>query len=155
MKSLVVYYSRTGNTRKIAEKISSTLDCEIEEIFDTKKRNGPIGYMGAAKDAKTKKLTKLKDIKNDPAAYDRVIIGTPIWAWTISTPIRTYLTNNNKKLRSVAFFCTHGGNPGTTFEEMEDICKKKPVGILEISGKEMKAGTDDKKLKEFVKKIKS
>jgi flavodoxin len=49
-KILAVYCSRTGTTRKIANEISSKLDCDVEEIIDLKTRAGPIGYMAAGRD---------------------------------------------------------------------------------------------------------
>ena len=61
MKSLVIFYSRTGNTKKVAENIANDLNCDIEEIFDTKNRAGSIGWLSAGKDANTKKLTTLKE----------------------------------------------------------------------------------------------
>ncbi len=92
MNALVVYYSRTGTTRKVAEKLASLLRCVSEEIHDTTNRKGKLGWLRAGKDATSKKLTKLETVNNDPASYDIVIIGTPIWNHTLSTPIRTYFT---------------------------------------------------------------
>ncbi|MDP3065447.1 MAG: flavodoxin [Methanobacteriaceae archaeon] len=109
MKTLVVFYSRTGNTRRVAEEIQNSLDCDIEEIIDTKKRSGPLGYMKSGRDASSGKLTVLKDITHDPASYDLLIIGTPLWAWHVSTPARTYIHQNHTKFSKVAFFCTAGG----------------------------------------------
>jgi flavodoxin len=43
MKSLVVYYSRSGNTRFVAEQISEEIGADIEEIIDIKKRKGLLG----------------------------------------------------------------------------------------------------------------
>ena len=67
MKILVVYYSRTGNTRKVAEEIENTLNCDIEEIIDTKNRSGLLNYITSGFQASRKKLTTLENIKNDPA----------------------------------------------------------------------------------------
>lgn len=47
MQTLVVYYSRTGNTRQIAREISDSLECDMEEIIATKKRSGMMGYLNA------------------------------------------------------------------------------------------------------------
>ena len=94
MKTLVVYYSRTGTTKKVAETISSMIESDIERIIDTKKRAGPFGGLAAAKDAILKRLTKIEATKNDPSDYDLVIIGTPIWVGAMSAPIRSYITQN-------------------------------------------------------------
>jgi len=47
MKILVVFYSRSGRTKKIAEAISDILKCDKEEIFDLKNRKGIPGFLSA------------------------------------------------------------------------------------------------------------
>ena len=59
MKTLIVYYSRTGLTKKIATHISETLKADIDEIIDTKKRSGAIGYMSGGRDAMKGSLTNI------------------------------------------------------------------------------------------------
>jgi len=152
MKCLVAFYSRTGITKKVAEAISKILKCDSEEIFDTQNRAGGVGYFKSGRDSTMKKLTELKKIKNNPASYDTVIIGTPIWAWNVSTPIRTYLSQN--KFKKVAFFCTMGGSGGKkAFKEMEKLCKEKPIAVLELKTAEVADNKHLQKVREFAKKI--
>ena len=151
MKALVVFYSRTGATKQVAEALAESLNCDSEELIDTKKRSGPLGFLSAGKDAKAKKLTKLTDIKRDPALYDLVILGTPIWAGTLSSAARTYIANNKSKFKRVAFFCTHGGGESQQlFAEMEALCERRPVSILALQEKEVKTGAYQGKIREFV-----
>jgi flavodoxin len=154
MKCLVVYYSRTGNTKKLANDICEKLKADSEEIIDTKKRSGPMGFMGAGRAGKAKLLTKIQSIKKDISAYDLVIVGTPIWAWNMSAPVRTFLTEHGTELKSVAFFNTNGGNPGITFDDMEELCKQKPVSTLEVQDKELKEGKYQNKLNKFINELK-
>jgi flavodoxin len=109
MKSLVVFYSRTGTTKRIGEALAQLLECDNEELVDTKKRSGPLGFVSAGRDAQAKNLTTLADIKHDPALYDLVILGTPMWGGTLSGAMRTYISANKSKFKRVAFFCTQGG----------------------------------------------
>jgi len=154
MTNLIIFYSRTGTTKKVAELITENLSSDIEEIFDEKKRSGSIGYMKAAKDAMRKKLATLKKYDKDPSSYDLTLIGTPIWAWNMSTPIRTYLSENKDKLKNVAFFCTEGSNGGEKcFENMSTLCDKKPLATLELNAKEIKEGLHIAKIKEYADKI--
>jgi hypothetical protein len=69
MNPLVVFYSRTGATKRLGEALVQMLDCDSEELLDTKKRSGPLGFTTAGRDAQAKKLTTLADIKHDPALY--------------------------------------------------------------------------------------
>jgi flavodoxin len=103
MKYLVVYYSRTGNNRTIAEFIASRLSADIDEIIDKKNRQGRLNWLLAGRDSRAKKLTEIEYQKN-PQDYDTIIIGAPIWAWNPIPPLRTYLKEVDLKGKRVAFF---------------------------------------------------
>lgn len=118
MKILVVYYSRTGTTKKLGDAIASKLSCDTEEIFDTADWSGPLGYIKAGRSAMKNKLSTLKVLDKDIAGYDLVVVGTPVWAWNVLVPVRTFLSQNRDKLNKVAFFLTMGGKQGKTFESM-------------------------------------
>lgn len=153
MKPLVVFYSRTGTTKRVGEALAGMLACDSEELVDTQKRSGPLGLMTAGRDARAKKLTTLADIRHDPALYDLVILGTPIWAYTLSSAMRTYITTNKSKFKRVAFFCTQGTQGGAEsqqlFDEMEALCERRPVNTLALNNEEVKKGTYQDKLRQF------
>lgn len=139
MKTLVVYYSRSGNTRLVAQEISSAIDCDIEEIADTKNWSGTMGFLRAGRDAAGHKLTVLEDIKNDPDDYDLIIIGTPIWGGNISVPVRTYIAGNSSRFNKVAFFCTAKGSDFIkVFDDMENLSNLVPIATIGITEREIK-----------------
>lgn len=109
-KVLVVYYSRSGTTKMVANEISTALKCDIEEIIDKKKRRGIFALVLAGRDAVFKKTTEIAATKFDPKDYDIVIIGTPTWASSIPPAIRTYVQKNMSKLNNIALFCTFNGS---------------------------------------------
>lgn len=136
--TLIVYYSRTGITKKLADFVANKIGVTTEEIKDTVSRTGAVGYLLAGKDATLRRLTKIETPKLNPADFDLVIIGTPVWAWTMSTPIRTYLEEYKSQFKEVAFFCTMGGNGDKkAFKEMEEIIGKKPTATLALKTKEV------------------
>jgi flavodoxin len=154
MNALVVYYSRTGTTKKVAERTSTLLGCDIEEIHDTTNRSGPVGWMRAGRDSGSKKLTTLEIVKKDPAEFDTAVIGTPIWNHTISTPIRTYISHYKEHFKNVAFFCTGDSTDDSPFSEMELLSGRKPVATLRLHRKkEVEANQYQHKVEEFVRKI--
>ncbi len=59
MKTLVVYYSRTGVTGTVAQALAGQLRADIEELRDRKSRRGPLGWLAAGKDATLKRLTDI------------------------------------------------------------------------------------------------
>jgi hypothetical protein len=69
----------------------------------------------------------------------------------LSSAARTYIANNKSKFKQVAFFCTHGsGESQQLFAEMEALCERRPVSILALQEKEVKTGTYQGKIRQFV-----
>ena len=155
MKILVTFYSRSGKTKKVAEAISEILKCNKEEIFDTKNRKGIPGFLSAGTDANLRRLTTIKEIKNNPSLYDLVIIGTPIWSSNISTPIRTYLSLYKEDFKKVAFFCTRlSSDSKKVFDDIKNITQKTPLALLELSSREVARDQYMQKVKEFIENLK-
>ena len=64
MKTLVVYYTRTGNSKFAAETIAAELGADTEEVIDMKKRQGTLGWLSAGKDAGSAKETQIAQTKS-------------------------------------------------------------------------------------------
>ncbi len=155
MKILVVYYSRTGLTKKIATLISTKLKADLDEIIDKKDRSGPKGYMVAGKDAMQEVLTSIT-YTHDPKEYDMIIIGGPVWAWNVSPAIRTYLDKNvdSLKIKKIAFFATQSSSGAETkFKSMETVLGMKPVATLTINGKDFRSEVHEQKVEGFTSDI--
>ena len=121
MKSLVIYYSRTGNARFVAETIAAEVGADIEEVIDQKKRSGPIGFLTGGLDARRGKETKISANTKSPAEYDLIIVGTPVWASRPTPAIATYLKKNDLSGKKVALFFTRGGKKPTAFDETKAL----------------------------------
>jgi flavodoxin len=155
MKTLVAFYSRTGTTKKIGEVLAQKIGADVEEIRDTVERNGVKGYLISGRDAMKKKLTTLQPTACKVSDYDLVIIGTPIWSWNMSVPIRTYITENKGAFKKVAFFCTMGGSGDEkAFLEMENILGQKPLVTLALKTREVVKNNYSDKLENFLSQIK-
>jgi flavodoxin len=153
MKVLVVFYSRTGNTRKVAQALARELGAGVEKIAEPGSRTGLFGFLAAGRDAAMKRLTPIEPLVFDPEAYDLLVVGTPVWAWTMASPVRTFLAKNAAKLKSVAFFCTAGGSGHErTFRQMEELAGKPPLATLALREKELK-GDFGAKVREFAKAL--
>ena len=129
-RTLLVYYSRTGKTKGVAEVLEGRLGCDVEEIRDTRNRLGIIGYLRSGFEASRGKTTRLQPLTKDPADYDLTIIGTPFWT-TVSVPVRTYLGERTGRFRQVAFFATMGGSdPEKAFRAMTRLASREPVATM-------------------------
>lgn len=151
MKTLIVFFSLTGNTRKIAQAISDELNGTLEEIQDTRNRNGIAGYLLSIIEALFKKRSKIQEVKHDPSVYDLVIIGTPVWAFNISSPVRTYLEQKKKSINAAAFFVTCTASGGKkVLQDMTNLYGKKASALLEIKEEDIKSGKYLEKVKQFI-----
>jgi len=150
MKSLVVYYSRDGSTKKVAEALAKELGSDVEELVDKKDRKGPLGYLMGGKDATLKSLTDLGPLKYDPSAYELVLVGTPVWSFTMAPAPRTYLTQMKGKIRKAAFFATCGGSGGDrACVQMGEVSGLKPIATFVLREAEVKAGGYEAKVRGF------
>lgn len=155
-KALVVFYSRTGTTRKVARALASQMECDIEEIIDLKNRAGWIGYIRSLVDASQRRLTEIKEPLNRPELYDLVLIGTPVWAGQLATPVRTYLVQNHQSLKHVAFFLTSGGSgQKKAVAQMELLSGKKPLATLGLTVNAIRLGNFSDQLAQYVRQLKS
>ena len=111
MKTLVVYYSLTGNTKLIAETISKELSADIESIKPEKPVNqkGFKKYLIAGKQALLKEKPAIEPLIINPDDYDIIIIGSPVWAGTFASYIKTFLSKYIFADKKIAVFCCHGG----------------------------------------------
>ncbi len=151
MKTLVVYYSRTGTTKKVGEEIARQLKADSEEILDVKSRLGPVGWLKSGREGMNKTLAEIKPTKKDPSKYDLVLVGTPNWAAHVSSPVRTYLSSH--KFKKTAYFLTGGSDPGFVFKDMEELAGK-PIATLVALSKEVAQNAYSSKVKEFTKSLK-
>ena len=148
MKTLVVYYSRTGTTKMVAELLAQQLEADVDEIRDTKDRRGLWGYILSGRDAATQRTTTIHPVKYNPAAYDMVVIATPVWASTVSTPIFTYLQQYKSALKAVSLVTTQGGAVADkVFTRFAAACGKTPLATLSISRNDFKRGNYQEKVK--------
>ncbi len=129
MKKLVVFYSYTGHTKMIAENIQQKLNCDILEIkpvkpystdyqtvVDEEQNNSSVG--------KTPDIQKIDKNLND---YDEIIVGTPVWWYTIAPVIRTFFTQNDLSNKTIKPFATNAGWLGHTFQEIQKLCPNSKV----------------------------
>ena len=119
-KVLVVYYSLSGHTKEIAEKVKILTNADIYEIktAETLKAN-PAFYMKVKQQLKDGNYPKLAAPLPDMGQYDMIFVGSPVWWYTISTPVLSFLQQADFKGKKVVPFSTQGSNYGTFFEDFQ------------------------------------
>ena len=127
MKTAVVYYSMSGNTKSVAEKIAELTGAELIELRPVKEypSEGFRKFIWGGKSAVMGEKPKLQHYAFD-GSYDRIIFGTPVWASSFAPPIRTFITENREIIagRSVAaFVCFSGGGADKALLKLRQFLK--------------------------------
>jgi flavodoxin len=110
-RTLVAYFSRTGNTRVIAGQIQRALSADLFEIQPAEAY--PEDYEETVEQARRERDTAyeppLKASVPDLAAYKTVLLGFPIWGETAPPVIRSFLSAHDLQGKTLIPFITHGG----------------------------------------------
>lgn len=111
MKSAVIYYSRGGATKSVAEKIRKAFGADM--IFvEPEKAYG--GYLSAVlrngREKLTKNAAKVKTSAADLSDYDVVFVGFPVWYGTMPTFMQEYIRKCRIKGKKIIPFATAASN---------------------------------------------
>lgn len=109
MKRAVIYFSYEGNTKKAAEFIAKEVGADLFRIETVEVlpedrnvmlKKGAFQVMSGVKPA-------IKDLP-DLGAYDEIILGSPVWAGVVASPVNTFLKNCNCLDKITAVFTLSG-----------------------------------------------
>jgi flavodoxin len=120
MKKLVVYYSFEGNTRLVAQAIARAVDADLLELrpIHPVRTKGFGKYVWGGAQVVMGRAPELAPWPLKPSDYDVIYIGTPVWAFSMAPPLRTFFRQAELLGKAVALFCTHEGGRGRTWEHM-------------------------------------
>jgi hypothetical protein len=122
MKTLIVLYSKTGNTRKVAQRVKDALGGDIDEIsFDEAAHT--IAH------------------ELEPAAYERVILMCPVWAFSLPEPMKLYLERHKGDIKNYRLAVTCGMfGLGGCVSGCKKILGRGPESALKIRSKRIEGG---------------
>ena len=123
MKTVVIYYSLTGNAAYVADAIADYLKCDRLELKPQKAypAKGARKFLWGGKSAVMSEAPELEPFDFDPAAYDRAVLVTPVWAGTFAPPLRTFARQYGEALRGktlAAAACSSGGRAEKALDKL-------------------------------------
>ena len=131
-KTLIVYYSRTGNTRAISESIKDTLGCTIQEIKDLKDRSGISGFIGGMIDVRENPTTDISPKEVRLEDYNLLIIGSPGWGGKITPAINTFINMTDFTGKKVILFSVVAGQmPQKTLDEYSTLINSRGGQVID------------------------
>jgi flavodoxin len=152
---LVAYFSWSGNTREIANQIHKIVGGDLFEIVTVNRY--PSDYdetvRQARKELETSCRPQLASEVEDIESYDLVFIGYPNWCYTIPAPVASFLSKCDSTEKTIAPFCTHGGDRlGESVEDIAKLCQRSLVlEGLAVRGSEVRNAQS--KVSEWLRKI--
>lgn len=153
---LLVYYSMTGHTRALVQELRTALEADVEEIHEPNTRRGFAGMLRAAFDASLRREPPIETPRRDPAAYDVLVLGGPVWAARMASPLRSYTHRHAGRAARVAFFCTEGGRGDRpAFDDLAKLCGKTPVATLAVDAGHLPMEKHGDTLQQFVAKLRA
>lgn len=129
-KVLVTYFTHSGNTKTVAEKISKIVNADLYEVKTV--NTYPVKYNLVVDQAKVEitdkyRPTLVDTIKNFDE-YDVIVIGYPMWWYTCPMAIFAFLEQYDFTRKTILPFCTHEGSALSS--SVEDIKKTVPTAIV-------------------------
>ncbi len=129
-RKLVAYFSASGVTAKVAEKLSEAIGADLYEIeAETPYTKADLDWT----DKNSRSTVEMNDIASRPAIagkrdnmgeYDTVFVGFPIWWYVAPTIINTFLESYDLTDKTIIPFATSGGSDmGKTNEKLLPSCK--------------------------------
>lgn len=151
-KSLVVFYSLTGTTKAMAERIAKETDSDIFELelVNPYSLNGTKCSEESKTDRKNNTPRKIKSVPN-LSEYDTIFAGSPVWNDYVANPLETWLLSEQKTLagKTVVPFCTYWSTGNIeTLKAIGDLSSSKNVeeGLSQAHGEKAD-------IKKWIKKI--
>jgi len=130
MKSLVVYYSYSGNTKKVAKALVDALKAKGEaEELELVALDESKSFLGQCKRAFRHVKAQIQEVNFDLSKYDLICFGTPVWAFGPAPTLNTYLDKcSGVSGKNIILFSTYGSGAG------KDKCLDYAEKILQDKG---------------------
>lgn len=153
---LIVYYSRTGVTRHVAERIARRVGAPAIAIRDVRSRDGVLGYVRSAMEAMHGTLPDIEVPTLHLADCNLVVLMAPVWGGRLASPMRRFLHDHAHELRRVAFCSTMGGSGADgALAEVRKLLGFEPEAVCSLTDHEIFHHDCEPDLDRFVAQISS
>ena len=159
MKTLIVYYSLEGNTAMTAEQIAAETGADLLRLSPVKAypSSGFRKFFWGGKSSVMAETPELEAYDVDPADYDRIVLGFPVWAGNVTPPIRTFIKEQDLKgKRIAAFACQSGAGAEKAFGKLKAALgiQALEAELVLIDPKDKPSAENEKKLEAFCAELK-
>lgn len=131
MKPIIIYYSRSGNTGKLANRVKESLNCEAIKVIPEEAYGNYIqSCLRAAKEKATKVAPAFVTEIPDLAEYDTILLGYPVWVQDMPAHLQEFMKMCNVEGKTVVPFVTYAATGyNWTNKTVERVCKGADVKL--------------------------
>lgn len=125
MKTLVAFYSQSGQTKKYAQLIAEKMGADLYEIIPERKYNNDMwkAWDEAQAERSENNYPALKGELPDISGYDRIILGTGIWGYTMANPVTSFIRAMDFTGKKMSAFWTFYDHDEKVNGDMKDVLK--------------------------------
>ncbi|MFY3455291.1 flavodoxin family protein [Achromobacter xylosoxidans] len=146
----IVFYSRSGTARAVAENLAAMTRWPVHEIRDGVPRIGLRGDLRCIMDVLLKRAPAFRYDGPPLDAYDHVVLIAPVWLRALAAPMRAFLLNERQWIRAYSAICVMSGYGGfRAVDDMASVIGAKPRSILLLKQFDVLAGESDASLCRF------
>lgn len=155
-KTLVCYFSCTGNTKALAQTAAKVLQADLFEIeaavpYTAADLDWHDGGSRTTKESKDKTIRPAIKAKPNLAAYDTVVLAFPIYWYTAPSIMFTFVEENDLSGKNVVAICTSGGSGiGGAESDLKKLASKTAVWKR---GEKFSASTGESELKQYFDRV--
>lgn len=132
MKTIVLYYSKSENTKIVAETLSKELNTDLLRIEEVKEKSSFVNKITSSFNALMENKTEIKPKHVDLTEYDSIYIGTPTWAGKPTPAIITLIDRLDLRGKDIFLFTTMSSDNGrSAIERMEEKVKVRGGRVIE------------------------
>ncbi len=155
-KTLVAFFSASGVTRQVAQKLAAAAQADLYEIKPA------VPYTQADlnwRDKSSRSSVEMQNLAIRPQLadtdakieqYDRILLGYPIWWYMAPTIINTFLESYDFSGKSIILFATSGGSGfGKSIEELSPSC---PNAVIR-EGRMLNGNPSEQELRQWVESL--
>jgi flavodoxin len=133
-KVLVLFFSRSGTTRHLAESIARATHADVEELKERRSRKGILGWLRSGYEGTYRRSAETLPLEHQLRTYDLVFIGSPTWNRALSSPVRGFLQRYAAELPPAALFATcQGHGAEDVVQQMAELLPHPPLATLALT----------------------
>lgn len=147
---LIVCYSNTGTSRRVAELLASQFKWPCGEITEDRSRAGTAGMLRCVADSLLRRHPAIRYAGPDPRSFYTVVLIAPIWLYRLAGPMRSFVRDHASGLKRVAVISVMGGQGATNaFAEIDQILGRPPILSTSFTARQVDDGSYSPGLEAF------